>query len=310
MRQLWTYPGSKWRLMPEYVRHLPPRYRHFVSPCVGTAAELAFKPVDRIETVNDKDRDIWNVFRVLQDARLCQRLLDLIERTPNGREQHRYCRALLDEPPSRHPSVQRAWALLVCGNIGRFGLHPAVTRSWSTDGKSSRRMLALPQWIAKWSERLRHVRLECDDLLPIIRRYDEHDTFFFLDPPYPFFVRSNQCGLYRNEMTTAQHEEMLRVLVGIKGFAFLCGYENPLYESYLWHWHRGTIETRTTLATKKGQTPSPRKEVIWLNYDPMSGLKVPRNKLFIIRRCVDYVGGIDAAQRYLDKLRRLTELPE
>ncbi len=299
--------------MAKYVRYLPPRYRHFVSPFVGTAAELAFKTVDPIETVNDLDRDIWNVYRVLQDARLCQRLLALIRLTPNGREQYRHCREMLDSPPGRHPSVTRAWAFLIAGNTCRFGLHPGITRTWNTDGKSTKRLLALPSWIERWSKRLRHVRLECADWRAIIKRYDDYDTCFFLDPPYPFFVRSSHVDLYRHEMTGVQHEEMLRVLVGIKGYAMVCGYDtppNPLYESYLWHWQRLTFQTRTTMGTNKGRPSSPRVEILWLNYDPETGRKIARDKLLVVRRCADFVGGIEAAQRYLDKLRRLMELPE
>jgi hypothetical protein len=74
-------------------------------------------------------------------------LLELIRRTPNGREVHRYCRGLLDLPPGKLPSVTRAWAFLIAGNICRYGLHPGITRTWSTDCKSSRRLLALPTWI-------------------------------------------------------------------------------------------------------------------------------------------------------------------
>ena len=64
------------------------------------------------------------------------------------------------------------------------------------------------------------------------------------------------------------------------------------------------------MGIKKGQAPSPREEILWLNYDPETGRKIARNKLLIVRRCADYVGGLEAAQRYLDKLRRLVELPD
>jgi DNA adenine methylase len=306
LRQLFTYPGTKFGLAPKFVPLIVP-HRHFVSLCGGTAAEFAFKEPSRIETYNDKDGWVHNTLREIRDE--CEPLAELIANTPNGRQQYLECRRILDDPPEKHSPLRRAWAFLICGNICYHGVHPSITRSWSTScasyDKSTGRLLALPKWIKDWRDRLRRVRLENDDWRNVLLRYDRYDTFHFFDPPYFPLTLTTSGRLYSYELSVKDHEQMLRTIINAKGYMMLCGYNHPLYLAHLFHWRKVEFPARASM----GRQGARRCEVIWMNYEE-DGSKISRNKLLLTKRYVEVVGDICSARRYIDRSVALMDLPK
>ena len=59
------YPGSKWNIAVKLVGLIPP-HKSYVEPYFGSGAVLFSKPPSRIETVNDLDGDVANLFRCIQ----------------------------------------------------------------------------------------------------------------------------------------------------------------------------------------------------------------------------------------------------
>ena len=78
----------------------------------------------------------------------------------------------------------------------------------------------------------------------------------------------------------------------------LCGYNHPLYTSYLWHWRKVEI---APLAETMGRKAARRCEVIWMNYEA-DGKKIRNNTLLIAKRFVDVMGGLTVGRRYLDRM--------
>ena len=64
-------------------------------------------------------------------------------------------------------------------------------------------------------------------------------------------------------MTTADHEELLRILVSLPFCVMLSGYDCPLYREALKGWRVETIKTRCW------SSPTQREvvEYVWMNYD-------------------------------------------
>ncbi|MFW5646125.1 MAG: DNA adenine methylase, partial [Acetivibrio ethanolgignens] len=83
MKNVLKYPGSKWNIAPKLVS-LIPKHHSYVEPYFGSGAVLFNKPESDIETVNDLDSDVTNLFRYIQkDA---ERLARLVMTTPFSRE--------------------------------------------------------------------------------------------------------------------------------------------------------------------------------------------------------------------------------
>ena len=63
MKTIVKYPGSKWRLAEQIVS-LFPKHHSYLEPFFGSGAVLFSKPRSNIETVNDLDGDVANLFPV------------------------------------------------------------------------------------------------------------------------------------------------------------------------------------------------------------------------------------------------------
>ena len=61
MRSVLHYPGSKKRIASWIIRHMPPHHS-YLEPYFGSGAVLFNKPRSNIETVNDLDGRVVNLF--------------------------------------------------------------------------------------------------------------------------------------------------------------------------------------------------------------------------------------------------------
>lgn len=76
--------------------------------------------------------------------------------------------------------------------------------------------------------RLLRVQIECRDWRDILNIYDSKNTLFYLDPPY--VITTRKSGNYNYELTDKDHEELVNMLLKIKGKAVLSGYANKIYK--------------------------------------------------------------------------------
>ncbi len=85
--------------------------------------------------------------------------------------------------------------------------------------------------------------------------------FVYCDPPYLLSSRNNRV-YYAEEFTTAEHVELLRVLLWLTGLGvrvLLSGYHSTLYAETLSGWNLHKVQTYT-------QTHQVRTECLWFNY--------------------------------------------
>ena len=252
-------------MIPKYEPYFPVHH-NFVSLFGGTGAEIGVKTQDSpAETFNDLDSHVFNVFAVLRDDDLSEQLIALIENTCNSLEEYNTCFDMLIgsfEPPS----LDHAWAFLVCGNTNFVSKHPALKRSWGRHVESAprHRIVDLPEVVMTWRERFKRVQVDNLPWERMLRKYDVASTFFFVDPPYPPCVISAiDDEFYPNELSMAQHEELLDALLLVEGRVMLCGYDSDLYNERLSHWTKASFKTRTRI---KGVNAE-RVENIWMNYE-------------------------------------------
>lgn len=83
MKALIKYPGSKWGLAGWIISHFP-AHHSYLEPYFGSGAVLFQKPRSRIETVNDLDGDVVNLFEWIK--RDPERLAYEIYYTPYARQ--------------------------------------------------------------------------------------------------------------------------------------------------------------------------------------------------------------------------------
>lgn len=61
MKRVLKYPGSKWNIAKDIVA-LIPEHKSYLEPFFGSGAVLFTKSPSKIETINDIDGDVVNLF--------------------------------------------------------------------------------------------------------------------------------------------------------------------------------------------------------------------------------------------------------
>lgn len=245
------YFGSKWRIA-SWITGLLPRHTCYVEPFGGSAAVLLTKRPSDQEVYNDIDGDVVAFFRVLRDR--VDELVDVLELTPYAREEH----VLSFEPAT--DDLERARRLFVRSWQTRGGItRHARTHSWrycfrvanwSAPPRRWKRYLDGFKFIA---ERLSECYIEQADWREVIRRFDDPETCFYLDPPYVISARSRSVRSYENEFTDADHAELLELIQSVAGMVVLSGYEHPMYSEALehkgWELYKTVARTQANIAS-------------------------------------------------------------
>lgn len=259
MKSVIKYQGSKWNIAPQLVE-LIPEHHSYVEPFFGSGAVLFNKPVSDIETVNDMDSDVVNLFRCIQKD--SERLARLVMTTPFSREE--YERQFEGCTSTLYASnFQRAAGFLIKCWQGHGFRTNGYKVGWKNDVVGREKAYALwnwyrlPDWIIDITERLRKVQIENRPALEVIERFNYSQVFMYLDPPYMLGTRSGKQ--YMHEMTDAEHEELLQMILQSRAKIMISGYETDMYNDYLSGWEKKQFSS----CAEHGK---PRVETVWMNY--------------------------------------------
>lgn len=98
MRAIFRYPGSKWSIAQWIISHFPEGYEKMVylEPFAGSGAVFFNKKPGAVETINDLDSDIVNLFRILREKP--EELKRVLELTPYSREEYDLSFQPCDDP--------------------------------------------------------------------------------------------------------------------------------------------------------------------------------------------------------------------
>lgn len=258
MNNVLKYPGSKWNIVRQLVDLIPPHHS-YVEPYFGSGAVLFNKSLSAIETINDLDGDVINLFRCIQQD--SERLARLVMTTPYSREE--YDRQFSPDNSCASRYQRAAGFLIKCWQGHGFRTNEYKV-GWKNDVHSRERAYALwnwyrlPEWIIEIAERLRKVQIENRPALEVVQRFNYPNVFMYLDPPYLLSLRNGKQ--YKHEMPDPDHEELLQAIVQSKAKIMISGYESELYNEYLRGWNKEYF----TSCAEQGK---PRQEVVWMNYE-------------------------------------------
>ncbi len=255
MKAIMKYPGSKWSLAGWIISHFP-KHHSYLEPFFGSGAVLFNKPRSNIETVNDLDGNVVNLFRWIRKDP--ERLAREIYFTPYSRQVYEDAFAADSED-----SFEKAVNFYIRLSMGHGFRTNGEKVGWKNDVQGRERAYAAQDWcnlpkkILQAAERLRGVQIDNRPAEDIIEQYDHEKVFQYWDPPYLLGTRHSKQ--YKCEMSDSQHESLLNKALKSRAKIMISGYDSELYNDMLKGWHRCETVSYSQTCTKK-------KEVIWMNY--------------------------------------------
>lgn len=152
----------------------------YAEPFVGMGGVFLRRDISaRSEVINDINKDIFNLFRQIQEHE--SYFLDYLSCQLTMRQEFM---RLVKLPPDTLTDLQRAARFLYLQRTC-FGGNP----KWSSFGVSPDRsgrfnITVLKELVQRLHKRLVGVVVECLSYDEFIQRYDRPSTLFYLDPPY------------------------------------------------------------------------------------------------------------------------------
>lgn len=262
MKSILRYPGSKWNLADK-ISQLLPEHKTYLEPYFGSGAVLFTKSPSAIETVNDLNDDVVNLFRVIQQEP--EALAEKIYLTP-------YSRKIYDDAWKIRPKNEIDKALnFTIRSVMSHGFRVTEKSGWKMDVNGREKAYAVKHWndlpdvIKEMTLRLKQVQIECRPAIELIEKYSREDVCMYVDPPYVLSTRTRKQ--YSVEMDDRDHEDLLEILDQSKSKILLSGYDSDLYNKQLSNWDR--LEFSAT--AEKGL---PRTEVLWMNFQSKKQLEL------------------------------------
>lgn len=257
MKAVMKYPGSKWSLA-KWIISFFPEHHSYLEPFFGSGAVLFQKPRSNIETVNDLDDNVVNLFEWIR--RDPAKLANEIYWTPYARQVYENAFAVVPED-----SLGKAVNFYIRLNMGHGFRTNGEKVGWKNDVQGRERAYASQDWchlpdkIMQAAKRLRGVQIEHRPAVEVIQRFNFPNVLIYADPPYVLETRHGKQ--YRCEMDDVDHAELLDMLESHSGRVLISGYDNSLYNNRLRDWHREETICYSQVSSK-------RREVLWMNFKP------------------------------------------
>ena len=263
MNMVLRYPGAKWRIADWIIQHMP-KHHSYVEPFFGSGAIFFKKQPSKIETINDLDSNVTNLFEVIRND--ADKLAQTVYDTPFARQL--YDAAYTIKPNTalerarifllkcwqgygfRTNGYKVGWKRDICGREAAYAV-----RNWNR----------LPGWILDIQDRLKTVQIENRPALEVIQAFNKPNVLIYCDPPYVLNTRIAKQYMY--EMTDTDHIELLKALLAHKGTVMISGYDNALYNDILGTWQKYTCHT----TDEKGV---PRTECLWIKYETIQNINL------------------------------------
>lgn len=263
MRAIMKYPGSKWSIA-KWIIDFFPEHHSYLEPFFGSGAVLFNKPRSHIETVNDLDGNVVNLFEWIKSDP--ERLAHEIYYTPYARQVYEDAFSMVPED-----SFERAVNFYIRLNMGHGFRTNGEKVGWKNDVQGRERAYDsqvwcnLPEKIMQAAERLRGVQIENRPAVELIERFNYPNVLIYLDPPYVLSTRYGKQ--YKYELDDKGQIKLLDVALAHKGPLLISGYDNELYNDRLQGWHREE-------ATCYSQVCSKKREILWMNFEPEKQLSL------------------------------------
>ncbi|OYR25711.1 DNA adenine methylase [Brucella pseudogrignonensis] len=226
----------------------------YAEPFVGMGGVFFRRTAaPRAEFINDRSKDVANLFRILQ--RHYPQLMDTLRFQITSRSDFE---RLTVTDPDTLTDLERAARFIYLQRLTFGGKVAGRSFGINYSGSSRFNLTTLAPLLQEVHERLASVVIENLDWQAFIDRYDRPETLFYLDPPY-----WGTEGVYGKELFGRDQFEILAERLGrIKGWFILSINDVPEIRSIFSAFNIEGVDLTYTAAGGKGKAV---KELIIMN---------------------------------------------
>ena len=229
----------------------------YAEPFVGMGGIfLRRKARPKAEVINDKGRDVANLFRILQ--RHYPQFLETLRFQITTRAEFD---RLKQTDPDTLTDLERAARFLYLQRTAFGGRVDSPTFGVSPDRTGRFNLTQLEPMLEDLHSRLAGVVIECLDYAPFLQRYDRPQTLFYLDPPYFNCESDYGEGLF----TKASWQELAEAMGRLKGRVIMSVNDHPEIRSTFAGFTLQPVKTTYTVARAKAKTDV--AELLISNFD-------------------------------------------
>jgi len=265
------FHGGKFRLADWIVSHFPD-HQLYVEPFGGAASVLLRKSRCMTEVYNDLDDRLFRVFNTIRNKP--EELAAALAMTLYSKKDLHLC--YLADDYDKIDEVEFARRFIVMGHLAisstsmneMTGFRACVNSSLRSAPTGSRDYCSqsktfskLPTTVFEIRDRLASVIIENCDYKALISRFNLHGVLWYFDPPYLPSTRGASSNIrgYKHTLSKEDHIELLKIIMNLKGFVAISGYDNDLYNEALKDW---TKVIKKTFCDSRAK----RIECLWMNY--------------------------------------------
>jgi DNA adenine methylase len=255
------YFGGKY-FMTDKIIPLFPKHKTYVEVFGGSGVILINKKPSNIEVYNDIDGELYNFFKVIADEKLFKKFQEKISLLPYSRQCYYEYRTMDISKLNITERAVRFWYLI---KSTRHSTYEYTGWKFSVEANMPKRIKNIDK-LSLIHSRLSNVYIDNLNFRKLIKNWDRPDTFFYLDPPY--VASSRKSGGYMFEMADEDHNDLIDILLNIKGKWLLSGYDNEIYNDRLSDFYRQDFNCFANSLRYRNKDNCPaRTETVWANYD-------------------------------------------
>lgn len=229
----------------------------YAEPFIGMGGIFLRRKVRaRGEVINDRGRDVANLFRLL--PRHYVQFLDVLKFQLTTRTEFE---RLVATDPATLTDLERGARFLYLQRTNFGGKVTGLNFGVAVGRPARFNLTTLEPMLEDLHSRLTGVIIECLDWADFLPRYDRPDTLFYLDPPY--WGCENDYGKALFER--ADFEKMAHVLAGVSGQFLLSINDVPEIRQTFGQFRIAEVPTTYSIGTANKGTV--RRELLVSNFD-------------------------------------------
>ena len=204
--------GGKTKIAKLIIERMPP-HKTYAEAFVGGGSVYFRKPLVDVNVINDKDKEIIDVYRDMRDVG------EEVKKMTFSPSRHQWVK--LFKTKKFNTKTARLFRNLYLSKFSYSGNRKTYWGEKETrEKRGMRHGDVIKKNAERYKEKLKRTHILNTDFQNIIKNYDSPDTLFYLDPPY-----SQQVSRWGYDYLTITPQDVYNAIKNIKG-KFILSYNN------------------------------------------------------------------------------------